>query len=157
MTTQVRSVAIRLTEVANRLHPVTKQKIGRAAPEFLLRAQAVGSDPQAVYAAALQAVASRGFRGTHQKEAAFYLIATVLLASNGNAPCVSFARIPPFLAQRTLADQSKQHLDGPSEMAGTESLRLQMAMDRMSKLMETLCHLLESMENTDQGITQNLK
>lgn len=44
-----------------------------------------------------------------------------------------------------------------NEMAEMESLRLQMAMDRMSKTMATLSNLLKKMSDTASGITQNLK
>jgi hypothetical protein len=53
--------------------------------------------------------------------------------------------------------QLKQELDSLSEMGEMESLRLQMAMDRMSKLMSTLSNLLKKISDTAQSITQNLK
>ncbi len=51
----------------------------------------------------------------------------------------------------------KSKLDSMSEMGETESLRLQMAMDRMSKLMETLSNLLKKISDTESSITQNMK
>lgn len=48
-------------------------------------------------------------------------------------------------------------LDSMSEMGEMESLRLQMAMDRMSKMMSTLSNLLKKMADTSSQITQNLK
>ncbi len=54
-------------------------------------------------------------------------------------------------------DQMKSDLDSMSEMGETESLRLQMAMDRMSKLMSTLSNLLKKAGDTDQSIIQNMK
>jgi len=48
-------------------------------------------------------------------------------------------------------------LDSMSEMGETESLRLQMAMDRLSKMMGTLSNLLQSVETTNAAITQNMK
>jgi hypothetical protein len=54
-------------------------------------------------------------------------------------------------------DDMKSKLDSMSEMGETESLRLQMAMDRMSKLMSTLSNLLKKASDTDAGITQNIK
>jgi hypothetical protein len=48
-------------------------------------------------------------------------------------------------------------LDAMSEMGEMESLRLQMAMDRMSKLMSTLSNLLKKSSETGSQITQNLK
>jgi chromosome segregation ATPase len=53
--------------------------------------------------------------------------------------------------------QLKQELDSLSELGETESLRLQMAMDRMSKTMSTLSNLLKKISDTAQSITQNLK
>jgi|GEM_PF-2364217 len=51
----------------------------------------------------------------------------------------------------------KQDLDSLSELGEMESLRLQMAMDRMSKMMSTLSNLLKKASDTAAGITQNLK
>jgi hypothetical protein len=52
---------------------------------------------------------------------------------------------------------AKAKLDSMSEMGEMESLRLQMAMDRLSKLMSTLSNLLKKTSDTAQSITQNLK
>ena len=54
-------------------------------------------------------------------------------------------------------DQLKGDLDSMSEMGEMESLRLQMAMDRMSKMMSTLSNLLKKISDTSQTITQNIK
>ena len=51
----------------------------------------------------------------------------------------------------------KNKLDSLSEMGEMESLRLQMAMDRMSKMMSTLSNILKQMSDTSAAITQNLK
>ena len=56
-----------------------------------------------------------------------------------------------------LIDQMKNDLDSMSEMGEMESLRLQMAMDRLSKLMSTLSNILKKMSDTASQITQNLK
>lgn len=56
-----------------------------------------------------------------------------------------------------LVDNMKTDLDSMSEMGEMESLRLQMAMDRMSKMMSTLSNLLKKISNTAEQITQNLK
>ena len=39
----------------------------------------------------------------------------------------------------------------------TESVQLQMAMDRQSKMMSTLSNLLKKADDTDEGISQNIK
>ena len=54
----------------------------------------------------------------------------------------------------TLRGQFEQ---GLSELGEMESLRLQMAMDRMSKMMTTLSNLLKKIHDTSESITQNLK
>ncbi len=51
----------------------------------------------------------------------------------------------------------KSKLDSLSEMGEMESLRLQMAMDRLSKLMSTLSNLLKKASETASGIIQNIK
>jgi hypothetical protein len=48
-------------------------------------------------------------------------------------------------------------VDSMSEMGEMESLRLQMAMDRMSKMMSTLSNLLKKLSDTSSQIAQNLK
>jgi hypothetical protein len=48
-------------------------------------------------------------------------------------------------------------LDATSEMGEMESLRLQMAMDRLSKFMSTVSNLLKKVADTSSQITQNLK
>lgn len=54
-------------------------------------------------------------------------------------------------------DFKMDHIDMMSEMREMESLRLQMAMDRMSKMMSILSSLMKNMEDTASTITQNLK
>jgi hypothetical protein len=54
-------------------------------------------------------------------------------------------------------DAIRGDLDSMSEMGEMESLRLQMAMDRLSKLMSTLSNLLKRLACTASKITQNLK
>jgi len=48
-------------------------------------------------------------------------------------------------------------LDSIGEIGETEALRLQMATDRLSKLMSTLSNLLKKISDTQQSIVQNLK
>jgi septation ring formation regulator EzrA len=55
------------------------------------------------------------------------------------------------------ADAIKNDLDSMSEMGETESLRLQMAMDRMSKMMTTLSNIMKKIEGTADNIAKNLK
>jgi hypothetical protein len=54
-------------------------------------------------------------------------------------------------------DALQGRLDSMSEMGEMESLRLQLAMDRLSKMMSTLSNVLKKISDTSQTITQNLK
>jgi hypothetical protein len=54
-------------------------------------------------------------------------------------------------------DQLKSDLDSMSEMGEMESLRLQMAMDRLSKMMSTLSNLLKKISDTQDAMVQNIK
>ena len=51
----------------------------------------------------------------------------------------------------------RAYIDSMSEVGEMESLRLQMAMDRMSKLMSTLSNILKKMSDTSESIVRNLK
>jgi len=51
----------------------------------------------------------------------------------------------------------RKDLDSMSEMGETESLRLQMAMDRLGKLMSTLSNILKKTSDTAATIAANLK
>ena len=57
----------------------------------------------------------------------------------------------------SMVEALKTDIDSMSEMGEMESLRLQMAMDRMSKMMSTLSNLLKKISDTQNSITQNLK
>jgi len=56
-----------------------------------------------------------------------------------------------------LTDTVKDKLDSLSEIGEMESMRLQMAMDRISKFMQTLANILKKISETDSGIVENLK
>ncbi len=56
-----------------------------------------------------------------------------------------------------LVETMKNDLDSMSEMGEMESLRLQMAMDRLSKMMSSLSNILKKISDTANAITQNLK
>jgi hypothetical protein len=55
------------------------------------------------------------------------------------------------------AHELQDDLDSMSEMGEMESLRLQMAMDRLSKMMSTLSNLLKKISDTSSQIVQNMK
>lgn len=56
-----------------------------------------------------------------------------------------------------VVDGLKGQLDSLSELGEMESLRLQMAMDRLSKMMSTLSNVLKKTSDTAAGIMRNLK
>ena len=78
-------------------------------------------------------------------------------------PLWSSADKPPTSDGATHTKPADRHqgvpsrMDSMSEMGETESLRLQMAMDRLSKMMSTLSNILQRIETTDAAITQNIK
>lgn len=83
---------------------------------------------------------------------------TIATARTARAPRGQAARLQATTAELDQAiDDVKSELDSLSEMGETESLRLQMAMDRMSKAMSMLSNILKKMSETSGQITQNLK
>ncbi len=64
---------------------------------------------------------------------------------------------PTYGNLRVLQGQLKQNLDSMNEMSETESLRLQMAMDRRSKFVATLSNIAKKMSDTSESMVQNLK
>jgi putative addiction module CopG family antidote len=56
-----------------------------------------------------------------------------------------------------IVDTMNNKLDSLSDMGEMASLRLQMAMDRLSKIRATLSNMLKKLGDTAQTITQNLK
>ena len=60
-------------------------------------------------------------------------------------------------ATRALQEEVRQALDSMAEMGEMESLRLQMAMDRISSMMAMLSNLLKKSSDTAAAIVQNLR
>jgi hypothetical protein len=54
-------------------------------------------------------------------------------------------------------DNMAAKVDQLSELSETESLRLQMAMDRVSKFMQTLSNMEQKLSNTEKSITNSIK
>jgi hypothetical protein len=55
------------------------------------------------------------------------------------------------------ADEVLRNLDSAGDLSQLDSLRLQMMMDRLSKVMSTLSNILKKMSDTSSQIVQNLK
>ncbi len=69
-------------------------------------------------------------------------------------------RAPSDLSYAKLAQLNhplKDQLDSINEISETESLRLQMSMDRRSKFIQTLSNIMKKIETTEGQIIQNLK
>lgn len=66
----------------------------------------------------------------------------------------AFANLERYIAT---CEATREKLDQLSEMGEMESLRLQMAMDRMSKMMSTLSNIQKKMHDTAAAIIRNLK
>ncbi len=77
------------------------------------------------------------------------------------APNVARTAIQPVPVPKAEFDAkiavAKNNLDSLNDMGEMESLRLQMAMDRMSKSMSTLSNMLKKISDASSTITQNLK
>lgn len=63
----------------------------------------------------------------------------------------------PLDVEHSPKDEIDAPLDSQGELGETESLRLQMAMDRMSKTMSTLSNVEKKIDDTDSSLVQNLK
>jgi hypothetical protein len=58
---------------------------------------------------------------------------------------------------RVIRDDLRDQLDSMSAISELTSLRLQMAMDRRSKFVETLSNVMKKIDSTQETIVQNLK
>jgi hypothetical protein len=68
-----------------------------------------------------------------------------------NGPLVTVAQL------KSIQDDLKGQLDSMNEMSEMTSMRLQMAMDRRSKLIETLSNIMKKISVTADTLVQNLK
>jgi hypothetical protein len=64
---------------------------------------------------------------------------------------------PTYADVRTLPTQLQTNLTSLNDMSETMQLQLQMAMDRQSKLIDTLSNLLKKIDDTASTIIQNIK
>ncbi len=87
-------------------------------------------------------------------------LAASLQTLTGQLPPKARFTAPPIATMGDLGraeDKLKDSLDSLSEMGEMESLRLQTAMDRRSKAMETLSNLMKKFSDTSDVIIANLK
>ncbi len=88
---------------------------------------------------------------------------TIAIEKKQNPDTVKFIRSVTVKKQLlktnigAMIEQMKTDLNSMSEMSEMESLRLQMAMDRLNKMLSTLSNLLKKISDTSGQIIQNLK
>lgn len=58
---------------------------------------------------------------------------------------------------KPILEKASDKIDSLNEMGEMESLRLQMAMDRLSKMMTTLSNVMKKLSDTQQSIINNIK
>ena len=58
---------------------------------------------------------------------------------------------------KAVQNNLKGQLDSMNEMSEMTSMRLQMAMDRRSKFVETLSNVMKKIDETQEAIVQNMK
>ena len=88
---------------------------------------------------------------------------TLALQQGRNVDSIKFVRSSGRIQQVSkteidaMKEKLKSDLDSMSGMGEMQTIRLQMAMDRMSKMMSTLSNLLKKISKTSDEIIQNLK
>ena len=92
--------------------------------------------------------------GSALNGAACVAMAKTVFRYDTNAAAVQAALAQMELAQ---ADAELQLDDLQGALTAEEQVRLQMSMDRLSKLMSTLSNLLKSISETQTAIVQNMK
>ncbi len=90
-------------------------------------------------------------------EALMFTVMFEAAATEQAALSESMARLKAINEAKRSKRLGKDALDSLSELGEMESLRLQMAMDRLSKMMSTLSNILKKTADTAATITQNLK
>jgi hypothetical protein len=64
---------------------------------------------------------------------------------------------PTFADLNALQSDLKSRLDSMSEMSEMDSMRLQMVMDRRSKLLEALSNIMKKTSDTSDSVVKNIK
>jgi hypothetical protein len=85
-------------------------------------------------------------------------LAVAGMSVHGETPLVT--RVPQkmtYAGLDALQVQMNHDLDSMNDMSEMTSMRLQMAMDRRSKFIETLSNVMKSISDTDSSIVANLK
>ncbi len=75
----------------------------------------------------------------------------------GNSKAIRTDFLEMQSALLTIQADLRADLDSMNELSEMVSMRLQMAMDRRSKYLETLSNVLKKIADTQEAITQNMK
>lgn len=130
---------------------------------IMAKVKAVNEHKEQLYDASNRLKTSRAISGVQLDSFNLLLSRTKALRQGQNPETVKLTRsaVPGRAVTKQQMDATmeriKNDLDSMSEMGEMESLRLQMAMDRMSKLMSTLSNILKKISATQDAIVQNLK
>lgn len=130
-------------KVSRSLNPNVKFRVRSLAPLYAEKAHSLQTI-ESVFQAAISSLKPQfpAASQQHLEVLAFYLLG-LTIAANGDVDAVK--------------ETVKNKLDSMSKMGEMESLRLQMAMDRLSKMMSTLSNLLKKISDTSSSIIQNIK
>jgi hypothetical protein len=80
-----------------------------------------------------------------------------LSGSTGKSVRLQAQANPSYKQLTALKAQANNALDSMNDVSETQSLELQMAMDRRSKLLEMMSNIEKAVSDTDSSIVQNLK
>lgn len=138
----------------------TKQRVSEIAPAFSARVRQL--PPTADLHGLAVAEVRGGFQGlgnlSNEDIEALVFLVMMQAAKDAQSDLKNIMDGIKKTNQQKLGQRAAQNQkDALSEMSEEESLRLQMAMDRQSKFMETLSNLEKKMAQTQDSIVQNLK
>jgi hypothetical protein len=140
--------------------PRTKQRISQIAPAFSARVRQL--PPTTDFHALAVAEVRGGFQGlgnlsNEDIEAIAFLVMMQATQDAQSDLKNMMDGIKKANQQKQSQRAARNQKDAVSELSEEESLRLQMAMDRQSKFMETLSNVEKKMAQTQNSVVQNLK
>jgi hypothetical protein len=140
--------------------PKTKQRISEIAPAFSARVRQL--PPTADFHALAVAEVRSGFQGlgnlANQDVEALAFLVMMQATKDAQSDLKNIMDgVKKANEQKQSQRAARNQKDAVGEMGEEESLRLHLAMDRQSKLMETLSNVEKKMAQTQDSIVQNLK
>jgi hypothetical protein len=140
--------------------PKTKQRISQIAPAFSARVRQL--PPTADFHALAVAQVRSGFQGlgnlsNEDVEALAFLVMMQATKDAQSELKNIMDGVKKANRQKQGQRAARNQKDAMSDMSEEESLRLQMAMDRQSKFIQTLSNVEKKMAQTQDSIVQNLK